>query len=321
MRGKQGRGPHRDAAPSWAVLGSSPWRRLPCTAILMFFLSGCFGTGDWIAGDDDSPLPPPLAADAKGVVADNTGRGKAAKTRPLANSLITDKEKAKHSDEELRGGRVAAVAPPRLGTAPARATADATPPAMPQVAAADVTAAPIPGAIQVSPAALGALPSGAYSGATFQPSQAQPLPPDLIASLPPGVAERYQESMGAAGVPGFSGEAFTTIPFASGSTRLNGADLRAIGMAADTYLASRRGRIRVVGHASRTPSSRPASEQMIASWEISQSRANVVADALIGRGVPAGAIVIEAVGDGQLAMAEPDVVSEASERRVDIYLE
>lgn len=386
------------------------------TVLLIVFLSGCSSSSDWFSRNDDSPLPPPLQTDADGVVPDETGRKEeksAAQSGPtgaddettdagaatdaaageadnavkpqrqLANSLVSDKEKARHSDEELRGGRVAPVAAPRPSppsakkpdapvmnreTDAAAPSAPALPqgkvsgsvlappqprqntvaqaaranPAAPQVArlvppaataqslsprgVPAITAAPIPAPIPVSPAALGALPPGAYPGATFQPSRAQPLPPELLANLPPGIAERYRETSGATVIGAtprsvYSGGASAIIPFASGSTRLSSADLRAIKTTARMYLDRRGNRIRVVGHASSNTSSRSASEQLIANWEISQARANAVADALIADGIPASEILIEAVGDGQPALEGPDMEAEAVNRRVDIYLE
>lgn len=474
----------------------SGWRLAPSTAMLTIFLFGCSSATDWLSRDDDSPLPPPLEANADGVVPDNTGRYKgekdaeakaseeaedeaedetkaggsveaepekdaekpAAPQRQLVSGLVSDQEKAKHSDEELRGGRVAPIAPPRPAPpAPPEAKADpnksgakqspkqtrdtgeSAPPAMPQgkvtgaplssgatgsadgknetsaappsppvppapiarsplsqskpapapqavlrapspvtsipprpqpqqqlqqvpvgaVAALQPTPPPgyvrpqapainslipqnntsparlapqgapgastagIPAPVPLSPAA--GSPPSSFPSTSFQPSRAQPLPPDLLAALPPGIASRYQETQGtmvigaaggaAGGRAGPIGGAFAIIPFASGSTRLSDADLRKIAAAADMYRV-RSGRIRVVGHASGGTSSRAANEQMIANWEISQARANVVADALISRGVPAGEVLIEAVGDGQSAGE-----SEAAGRRVDIFLE
>lgn len=413
-------------------------RSLSGAVMLGVFLTGCSGATDWFSRDDsDSPLPPPLEADADGVVPDKTGRkddaeasettaaddaGEAsaepgaesetassgdeaepdadaakpsAAPRQLAGALISDQEKAKHSDEELRGGRVAAVAPPRpappgppvkkpeagraeaaepsppalpqgrvtgaplpagRGAAPQEAaTAPAAPlttspmesttrPPAPQAARAapqierlvpqsaarpapltarGVASAAIAAPVPVSPAA-GALPAAAYPATGFQPSRAQPLPPSLLAALPPGVASRYQETAttvigagaanaGLAGAPGAG--AYASIPFASGSTRLSPSDLAKIAAAADAY-RGRGGRVRLVGHASSESGGGSASEQMIANWEISQARANVVADALIAGGVAAGDVQIEAVGDGAAAGG-----SGAAYRRVDIYIE
>lgn len=414
-------------------------RNLTGVALLSIFLTGCSGPADWFGrGDGGGPLPPPLEADADGVVPDKTRQkqdaeapetedgddtGEASEAassetdadaakpeaaqRQLAGALISDQEKARHSDEELRGGRVAAVAPPRpappappvkrpepgrseaaepsppalpqgrvtgaplparQATAPAEAvsapaapspaastaTPQAPPPApapqpvratpapqpasaAPQInrlvpqpaarpaplAAQRVTSAAIPAPAPASPAAR-ALPSAAtYPATGFQPSRAQPLPPSLLAALPPGVASRYQETaatvIGAgaanAGSAGASSGAYSSIPFAPGSTRLSPSDLAKIARTAERY-RSRGGLVRLVGHASGEAGGGSASEQMIANWEISQARANVVADALITGGVAAIDVLIEAVGDGGLAGG-----SGAAYRRVDIYIE
>ena len=60
---------------------------------------------------------------------------------------------------------------------------------------------------------------------------------------------------------------------------------------------------------------------MIANWEVSQARATSVADALVGQGVDAARIIIEAVGDSQAATIAGYSDAEAASRRVDLFLE
>lgn len=285
----------------------------------------------------------------------------------LASGLVADRDSAKHTDEELRGGRVAAVAPPRPAPpAPPRSEIDETPagelagepapsvpaPSAPKAAAPpapDLTPASRPAAAvplapqtpQITPQARALPPrpaappvqtATAYSSSTFEPSRAQPLPADLAASLPAGVAQRYQETLrqpvaGApAGLPvaprigGRGAGAYISIPFASGSSQLSGNDRRIIAEAAN---AARGGfsRIRVVGHASSTASTQSESERLVANWQISQARATAVADELIRQGIDAARIVIEAVGDSQAAYAGGTMDAEAAARRVDLFLE
>ena len=244
------------------------WRfgALLAIGLVMMAVSGCSMPS--VFGSDDSPLPlpPPLETDAEGNVADNTGRKKddaevspapeadgeypdladvpegaeatkAAEKAPeaqagreqLASGLVADREQAKYTDEELRGGKVAALSPPRpQPPAPPRSEEPAAPaapePVAPQAPAAQVSppapapvrapapasgltpASPSPSATPLTPQAPRSLPprtaaaapvqtATAYSTTTFQPSRAQPLPADLAASLPAGVAQRYQETL------------------------------------------------------------------------------------------------------------------------------
>ena len=234
--------------------------------LVMMAVSGCAMPS--VFGSDNSPLPlpPPLETDAEGKVADNTGRKKddaevspapeadgeypdladvpegaeatkAAEKAPeaqaqreqLASGLVADREQAKYTDEELRGGKVAALSPPRpQPPAPPRSEEPVAPaapePVVPQAPVAQVSppapapvrapaptpalppVSPPPSAIPLTPQAPRSVPprtaaaapvqtATAYSTTTFQPSQAQPLPADLAASLPAGVAQRYQETL------------------------------------------------------------------------------------------------------------------------------
>lgn len=234
--------------------------------LVMMAVSGCSMPS--VFGSDNSPLPlpPPLETDAEGKVADNTGRKKddaevspapeadgeypdladvpegaeatkAAEKAPeaqaqreqLASGLVADREQAKYTDEELRGGKVAALSPPRpQPPAPPRSEEPVAPaapePVVPQAPVAQVSppapapvrapaptpalppVSPPPSAIPLTPQAPRSVPprtaaaapvqtATAYSTTTFQPSRAQPLPADLAASLPAGVAQRYQETL------------------------------------------------------------------------------------------------------------------------------
>lgn len=234
--------------------------------LVMMAVSGCSMPS--VFGSDNSPLPlpPPLETDAEGKVADNTGRKKddaevspapeadgeypdladvpegaeatkAAEKAPeaqaqreqLASGLVADREQAKYTDEELRGGKVAALSPPRpQPPAPPRSEEPVAPaapePVVPQAPVAQVNppapapvrapaptpalppVSPPPSAIPLTPQAPRSVPprtaaaapvqtATAYSTTTFQPSRAQPLPADLAASLPAGVAQRYQETL------------------------------------------------------------------------------------------------------------------------------
>jgi outer membrane protein OmpA-like peptidoglycan-associated protein len=172
----------------------------------------------------------------------------------------------------------------------------------------------------------------AYSSSNFQPSTAQPLPADLAAALPAGVAQRYQETLRkpVPGIPsalpiapvmaGRGVGAFASIPFASGSSQLSSTDRQTV---AQVVSAARNGfgAVRVVGHASSSAASQSESQRMFANWEVSQARATAVADELVRQGVDAARIIIEAVGDSQAGAVSGYGDAEAASRRVDLFLE
>ncbi|MEQ1888585.1 MAG: OmpA family protein [Alphaproteobacteria bacterium] len=303
------------------------------------------------AGDEEYPGLSGVPEGAEATKTAEKSPEAATLREQLAGELVADREKAKYTDEELRGGRVAAVSSPRpqppapppaegkpeAGAAqePASIPAPQLPPraaAPPPQAAAVPLIPPASRSVPVRSAVAPVPTASAYSSSTFQPSTAPPLPADLVASLPAGVAQRYQETLRkpVSGAPsalpvapvigGRGAGAFASIPFASGSAQLSSGDRQTITQVAS---AARNGFgvIRVVGHASSTASSQSESQRMIANWEVSQARATSVADALVGQGVDAARIIIEAVGDSQAATIAGYSDAEAASRRVDLFLE
>lgn len=311
--------------------------------------------GDGQASSDEYPELADVPEGAEATKSAEKAPEAQAGREQLAGALVADRAQAKYTDEELRGGRVAAVsaprpqpaAPPRAEAAPAAEVPPASapliaapppPPAAAPLAAphAQVAAAPVtPVAPRSIPPRAPAAPvqaAPAYSSSVFQPSTAQPLPADLAAGLPAGVAQRYQETLRkpvtaippllpvtpALARPG--GGAYASIPFASGSSQLSSGDRSTIAQVAGAVRGGY-GRIRVVGHASSTASSQSESQRLIANWQVSQARATAVADELIRQGVDSARITIEAVGDSQQAPGATYLTSEAAARRVDLFLE
>jgi outer membrane protein OmpA-like peptidoglycan-associated protein len=91
----------------------------------------------------------------------------------------------------------------------------------------------------------------------------------------------------------------------------------------DVYLLQQQqgGRLRIVGHASqRTAALDPARHDQV-NYKLSATRANAVARALIGMGVPDGAISIVAEGSRAPVFYEFMPTGEAGNRRVDVYLD
>lgn len=115
-------------------------------------------------------------------------------------------------------------------------------------------------------------------------------------------------------VPGFS-QPVATIFFGRGGTGLSRAD-RDVLQQVSLLQAQSQGRVRVVGHAS-------DSGGASANERLSLNRANTVAVALIGMGVPREAILIAGAGEGAqpFGFGAPVPAGPAGERRADVYLE
>ena len=104
------------------------------------------------------------------------------------------------------------------------------------------------------------------------------------------------------------------VYFALGSARLDASALSVVAAAAEEFQRLGSTRISVRGHTDTTGS--PEANQAL-----SDRRARAVADELIRRGVPEGAITSEALGETQLAVQTGDEVPENQNRRVDIDVE
>jgi hypothetical protein len=102
--------------------------------------------------------------------------------------------------------------------------------------------------------------------------------------------------------------------FALGQSTLDAAALETIAAAAEEYRSTGSARISVRGH---TDTSGSADFNQA----LSERREQAVADELIRRGVPAGSITGEALGETQLAVPTADGVREAENRRVEIAVE
>jgi outer membrane protein OmpA-like peptidoglycan-associated protein len=81
------------------------------------------------------------------------------------------------------------------------------------------------------------------------------------------------------------------------------------------------GFIRVVGHSSSRTSNMTLQRHLIWNFERSQARAKAVARELIREGVPAGKVLVEAVGDSQPVYYESMPQGEEGNRRAEIFLQ
>lgn len=110
-----------------------------------------------------------------------------------------------------------------------------------------------------------------------------------------------------------------TVYFEDGSSSLTNAEQVHLNQAAQTYERVR-GQVRLIGHAA-PDASDTSPGKLMANYTISLKRANTVARALLVRGVPPSAIIIEAVGDSAPVYAENAPRADAYNRRVEILFE
>ena len=166
--------------------------------------------------------------------------------------------------------------------------------------------------------------AGSYPN--FQPPQAQPIN-NFAGQVPSIVAETYNQALNAsAGAAAGRGDAaiagsklIARIKFPNGSAGLSARALKEIARAARA-VKEQGGYLRVVGHASSRTKDMPVAKHKIVNFDISLKRAQNVAKALIKRGIPATAILVEAKGDSEPLYFEAMPRGEAENRRVEIYL-
>ncbi len=251
----------------------------------------------------------------------------------------------------------AAPAPAQAQTAmasPPPAAAPAASAAVPQSAPVARAVEPRrPGAEPAVPANTPVRGGGASMVASdaalgFRPSAAPPLNSSINQWVSAPIVARYRQTASNAGVanaavpavPGAQrdsgsnsvtasiaaisgGMAPTAVVFFAG----DGASLTAAGRtqiraAVNAFKADGgMGTIRVVGHAaSRTPNM-SVEKHLETIFAKSQARANAVAQELIHQGVPAGRVLVEAVGDSQPVYFESMPKGEDGNRRTEIYVQ
>ena len=108
------------------------------------------------------------------------------------------------------------------------------------------------------------------------------------------------------------------IRFGHGSSALGAEEKRIVAELAAAH-AQAGGRIRLVGHASRSAGALTDADGSLANFEISLDRATAVAEELIRNGAPRDAILIEAASDGSSMAAAAGVEDEAVDRRVEVF--
>lgn len=286
------------------------------------------GTRDWVTGSDedkakDAPagaktqarteeagdFPSLSSVPEKPAVTPENQRALAAK------GLAADAERSKYSDEEIRRDTGAGAA------RPAGVSQAASVPAQPSA----VAQAPM-GAVPPRPPAS-TQPSGQPVSAqsVFQQRLAEQssnrLTPEMMmqgfftgpGTAPAASASAAPATMSSSGQAPKSqmlGQAAAmSIPFELGSVELTTAAQSQLRQLAQSAVAQGK-RLRIVGHTSNRMT------DTTGSGDISAARANAVARAIVGLGVPPGAVTVMALADTQ-----PVSSVEAANRRVEIFVE
>jgi outer membrane protein OmpA-like peptidoglycan-associated protein len=192
--------------------------------------------------------------------------------------------------------------PPMPGTLPSEAPGSAAEPAQARVAsvAPSVATAPTPPPPSARAAAPQLAPNDAALG--FQPSHAPPLDPQFGQSMSAGSQIRHQRvatvnptatTVPSVGAP--SGTPAAVVSFAQSGATLDDAARAQVRTAVQAYRAAGgQGYVRVVGHA---PGGRGSEQQVVSAFSRSQACADAVARELVKQGVPAGRVLVDAVGD------------------------
>ena len=110
-----------------------------------------------------------------------------------------------------------------------------------------------------------------------------------------------------------------TIFFGHGSSRLSKKDLEIIKNIANEAITTN-AVVHVKGHASMRTRDMDPIQHALANFNISIKRANAVAKALITHGVPAGRLIIDAVGASEPVSTEAMPSGERANRRAEISL-
>ena len=291
---------------------------------MALMVSGCSSVGgawDSMFGSDggsshgaSSSASAPVDTTVDGLIApsDRPGyaTGKGRKEPTTARALTEPKPKAQ---PEARTAPAAEPAP-----APVPAPAPEPVPAPAPAPVAEPAPAPVPLTPEPTPVApaplMGSMMGSPYGddtvviggdGRTYAHS-ASALPDDGFDPL--------------AAISGGAGQLVATIQFANGSSVLSGVD-QSIRRLVAALQKQRGAKVRVIGHASGRTGDMDFARQQAVNLEVSLRRADAVAQALAGYGVPRRSISTAAAGAADPVYVESMPSGEAGNRRTEIYLD
>jgi flagellar motor protein MotB len=243
-----------------------------------------------------------------------------------AKGLAADQSRTNYSDEEIR--RDSGSASARPGGVSATAPAPVAQVAVPAQAGAAQTPVAMPAPQRPSNVQPSGMPAGqpASAQSVFQQrineQNANKLTPEMMmqgfftGEAPQQPALRAPAAPGAmSAAPASSGgmlghSAAATIPFEPGSELITPSAQSQLRQVAQLAAAQGK-RLRIVGH-----SSGRMTDSSATGGDISKARAEAVARAIIGLGVPPGQVAVSALADTQ-----PVSNVEAANRRVEIFVE
>jgi outer membrane protein OmpA-like peptidoglycan-associated protein len=253
-----------------------------------------------------APIPAPAPAPAADAASNGTTPAPSAVGQSATNQPAPEPATSQGTTQAPAVQPAATVLPP----APAVSATPLAPPPNPiPPAPAGTAMVSNQNSVVVDSSQLGGSPLPGYP----------PVPNSMSApSTLPGYAAAAPYSAPAGAVP-VAGQPIAVIFFADASAGLSDRDKYVLH---DVYLLQQQqgGRLRVVGHASlHTVPLDPARHDQV-NYKLSATRANAVARALIGMGVPDGALSIVAEGSQAPVFYEFMPTGEAANRRVEIYL-
>jgi outer membrane protein OmpA-like peptidoglycan-associated protein len=123
---------------------------------------------------------------------------------------------------------------------------------------------------------------------------------------------------GTAAASPVSGKAAATVRFKAGSSQISSGDRGILRQVVGAY-RQRGGAIRVEGHASSRTRNMDMVQHHIVNFNVSLTRANVVARELVRQGVPAQAVFVVALSDSKPVYYEVMPAGDAGNQRVEIY--
>jgi outer membrane protein OmpA-like peptidoglycan-associated protein len=272
-----------------------------------------------------APLPAPAPAPAPAATASTDTATPPPAPAPQPTSQTTVGQMVTNQPTQT----ATAPQPSSASTAPAMTVVEQ--PVTPPATTGGVTPmAPPPNPVPAStaPPQMTPLPEAAPTpGVTVDTSQlGSPLPGytpapgyalNSYAPGPAGSSPAYGLPAGAAPIPG---QPVAVIFFADASSAISD---RGQWVLHNVLLLQQQvgGHLRIVGNASLHTVTMDPDQHAAVNYKISQSRANAVARALIGMGVPEGAIAVAAQGSQAPVFYEFMPTGEAANRRVDIFLD
>ena len=333
----------------WKQMKSGPYKitRQALPIVFVFALAGCsFFDNVFSIFDGDEPAAQTASeqgvrdrSDAQREVSDDadTPSLTAVPSRPempttsnrerVVEGLISDRENARYTDEAIR----------LQGSTSASEASQSVP--RPAASAPEKVTAPTP-SVAPPPPTLAARPATSAARPAVPPvpvlAPRSTAPAVQIASNPP-VTDPVTQASGSVildmSVLGGGSHAgayapvaarvtpdtqVATIQFNHSSARLSARD-RAILATVASAQREMGARVLVVGHASSRTRQLSKARHEVANFQVSFSRANAVAQALIQSGVPLNLITVEAVADDQPIWSEAMPNGEAGNRRAEVF--